>query len=234
MAKQPRYDPYDEAALFPDKKVLQAPPPGTVARDDPAWHLPYVERPPLTQALLARGQERYDIYCSPCHGYAGDGRGVVPSRGFPQPPSFHSERLRRAPSRHFFNVITNGYGVMYSYARRVAPADRWAVAAYIRALHHSQHATLADVPPDQRNNISNEPSTVPSIGGTGTMGEIPAPTGAAGAGEPATLGNEAAPGQIRTPQQQQIQPLPPTQQPQTGKEKLTPKPQPQNPGGRPQ
>ena len=153
MAKQPRYDPYDEAALFPDNKVLQAPPPGTVARDDPAWHLSYGERPPLTQALLARGHASYDIYCSPCHGYAGDGGGIVPSRGFPQPPSFHSERLRRAPSRHFFEVVTNGYGVMYSYARRVAPADRWAIAAYIRALQVSQGARAADLPPEDREKL---------------------------------------------------------------------------------
>jgi mono/diheme cytochrome c family protein len=146
MANQPRYDPYDEAKLFPDNKVLQAPPPGTVARDDPAWRQPYRERPRLTAALLERGRERFDIYCSPCHGYDGYGRGVVPSRGFPQPPSFHSARLRNAPSRHFFDVITNGYGVMYSYARRVAPADRWAIAAYIRALQVSQGARASRLP----------------------------------------------------------------------------------------
>ena len=146
MANQPRYDPYDEAKLFADNKVLQAPPPGTVARDDPAWRQPYRERPRLTEALLERGRERFDIYCSPCHGYDGYGRGVVPSRGFPQPPSFHSARLRNAPSRHFFDVITNGYGVMYSYARRVAPADRWAIAAYIRALQVSQGARASQLP----------------------------------------------------------------------------------------
>jgi mono/diheme cytochrome c family protein len=151
MANQPRYDPYGEAALFPDDKVLQAPPPATVARDDPAWRAVYHDRPPLTTALLERGRDRYDIFCSPCHDYSGYGRGVVPSRGFPQPPSFHSERLRGAPSRQFFDVITNGYGVMYSYARRVPPDDRWAIAAYIRALQISQGARAAELPSGDRN-----------------------------------------------------------------------------------
>jgi mono/diheme cytochrome c family protein len=156
MANQPRYDPYDEAKLFPDNKVLQAPPPGTVARDDPAWRQPYRERPRLTAALIERGRDRFDIYCSPCHGYDGYGRGVVPSRGFPQPPSFHSTRLRNAPSRHFFDVITSGYGVMYSYAGRVAPDDRWAIAAYIRALQVSQGARASRLPAQDRDALRDK------------------------------------------------------------------------------
>jgi mono/diheme cytochrome c family protein len=153
MQDQPRYDPYGEAELFADGKVMQAPPPGTIARDDPAWTEPYRERPPLTLALLQRGQERYAIFCSPCHGYAGYGDGTVVSRGFPAPPSYHSARLRGAPSRHFFDVITHGYGVMYSYAARVPPADRWAIAAYVRALQISQGAKADQLPAEDRDAV---------------------------------------------------------------------------------
>jgi len=168
MADQPRYDPYGEAALFPDNKVLQSPPPGTVARDDPAWRLPYLERPPLTATLLARGRERFDIFCSPCHGYAGDGRGLVPSRGFPEPPSFHSARLRSLPSRHIFDVITNGYGVMFPYAARVPPSDRWAIAAYVRALQVSQGARADQLPPEDRDALRPRSQETPaSPGGAG-------------------------------------------------------------------
>ena len=96
----------------------------------------------MTAELLARGQDRYEIFCAVCHDPTGHGRGVVPSRGFPQPPSFHSERLRNVPSRHIVRVITDGYGVMYAYGDRVPPADRWAIAAYVRALQLSQAAPL--------------------------------------------------------------------------------------------
>jgi mono/diheme cytochrome c family protein len=151
--------------LFPNGTTAQQPPPGTVARDAPmefvtpattvaaapaAGALPV----PLTAALLARGRERFEAYCAPCHGSDGYGTGIVVRRGFPAPPSYHEERLRRAPLGHFYDVITHGYGVMYSYAERVSPSDRWAVAAYIRALQRSQHATLADVPPAQRSALA--------------------------------------------------------------------------------
>jgi mono/diheme cytochrome c family protein len=99
--------------------------------------------PPLMLQLLQRGQERFRIYCSPCHSELGDGRGMIVQRGFPPPPSYHIERLRNAPPQHFFDVITNGYGAMYSYADRVQPRDRWAIVAYIRALQHSQNAKAA-------------------------------------------------------------------------------------------
>jgi mono/diheme cytochrome c family protein len=102
--------------------------------------------PPVTLALLARGQQRFDMFCSPCHGLSGYGDGMVVQRGFPHPPSFYSQRLLAADVRHFFNVQTKGFGVMYSYADRVSEADRWAIAAYIRALQVSQHATLAMAP----------------------------------------------------------------------------------------
>jgi mono/diheme cytochrome c family protein len=105
---------------------------------------------PITLATLARGRERFDIYCAPCHSVAGDGDGMVVRRGFPRPPSYHTDRLRKAPDAHFYSVITNGYGVMYAYADRVAPADRWAIVAYISALQLSQDARIDDVPAARR------------------------------------------------------------------------------------
>lgn len=97
---------------------------------------------PITLKLLQRGQERYNIYCSPCHGIAGYGHGLVVLHGFPAPPSYHIPRLRHAPDAHFYNVITTGFARMFSYASRVKPRDRWAITAYIRALQLSQHASL--------------------------------------------------------------------------------------------
>jgi mono/diheme cytochrome c family protein len=123
----------------------------------PSGTVEYMDKPapapPVTLALLQRGQERYRIYCTPCHSELGDGRGMVVQRGFPAPPSYHIDRLRAAPVQHFYDVMTNGYGAMYSFADRVVPEDRWAIAAYIRVLQHSQDASLADVPPDQRGTL---------------------------------------------------------------------------------
>lgn len=95
---------------------------------------------PVTPELLARGAERFEIYCAPCHNRNGDGDGMIVRRGFPAPPSYHTERLRQAPDSHFYDVITSGYGAMYPYADRIAPGDRWAIVAYIRALQLSRHA----------------------------------------------------------------------------------------------
>jgi len=111
-----------------------------LARGGPAAAPGYANPLPITAALLARGQGRFDIYCAPCHSRAGDGDGMIARRGFPAPPSYHTARLRQAPDSHFYQVITHGYGVMYAYADRVAPRDRWAIVAYIRALQLSQHA----------------------------------------------------------------------------------------------
>jgi mono/diheme cytochrome c family protein len=108
---------------------------------------------PVTRSILERGHERYNIYCMPCHGLAGYGDGMIVQRGFSPPPSFHTDRLRQAPVGHFYDVITNGYGAMYSYASRVSPDDRWAIIAYIRALQLSQHATIADVPPEEQQKL---------------------------------------------------------------------------------
>lgn len=144
MADQRKYQPLEAASIFPNGQSAQLPPEGTVARET-ALELSE-DRPPWPPTLdrLQRGRERYDIFCAPCHGRVGDGRGMVPERGFPAPPSYHSERLRSAPDRHFYEVMSRGFGAMYPYADRIAPEDRWAIVAYIRALQLSQHATLKD------------------------------------------------------------------------------------------
>lgn len=146
MANQPRLNPYElpfgSQIPWPIEPVRH-----TVARDD---QLNPPSPPPVSMALLQRGQQRFDINCSPCHGRLGDGNGIIVQRGFPHPPSYYSDTLRNAPNQHFYDVITHGYGVMYSYADRVEPADRWAITAYIRALQASASAKISDVPPDKR------------------------------------------------------------------------------------
>ena len=146
MTQQNRYGNYTPAALFADATEAQALPAGVVAQGDFERASQAANPAPVDAQLLARGRERYDIYCSPCHGLSGKGDGMVVRRGFPAPPSYHSARLRAAPAQHFFEVITDGYGAMYSYASRVEPRDRWAIVAYIRALQESQNAKLADIP----------------------------------------------------------------------------------------
>lgn len=153
MDQQPRYDSYEKSSLFADDMSLQAPPDGTVARGDLAREKELSERPEMSMALLQRGRERFGIYCAPCHDATGSGQGRIPSRGFPNPPSFHIERLRDADSRYFVDVITQGHGVMYSYADRIEPRDRWAIAAYIRALQLAENATAASLPPDDRQKL---------------------------------------------------------------------------------
>jgi mono/diheme cytochrome c family protein len=161
MEKQSNYRAYEPSKHFTDGTSARPVPAHTVARDQALTPTPLLtgrnrgelvtEFPlPVTPALLARGRERFTIYCAVCHGDDGFGRGIIVRRGFPPPPSYHEERLRREPIGHFFEVITQGYGVMYAYADRVSPADRWAIIAYIRALQRSQHATLADVPAAHR------------------------------------------------------------------------------------
>jgi mono/diheme cytochrome c family protein len=149
MDSQPRYSDYSRAPLFRGS-VLRRPPANTVARDDLDREKAATTRPTLSIELLARGRQRFGIFCSPCHGAGGDGNGIVVQRGMPHPTSYHDQRLLTADDQHFFGVITNGYGAMYSYAARVPPADRWAIVAYIRALQLSRHASLDDVPADER------------------------------------------------------------------------------------
>ena len=153
MDAQPKYDEYKPAPLFRNGRVLQEPVAGTVARGDLARAQQVTERPALTPGLLAQ----FELFCSPCHDRTGHGNGMVVQRGMPNPPSYHSERLRAADDQHFFDVITNGHGVMYSFASRVAPADRWAIVAYIRALQLSQHAALGDVPAEEREPLAAPP-----------------------------------------------------------------------------
>ncbi|GAB3429545.1 cytochrome c [Massilia solisilvae] len=169
MYDQPRYKPFAPSNLFADGASARPLPPGTVAHArgafsgstggqlgqqaaerDQAAQAAQANPYPVTAQLLRRGQERFSIYCVPCHSPAGDGDGRVVRRGFPAPPSFHQDRLRNAPDRHFFDVITHGYGIMYPYADRVEPADRWAIVAYIRALQLSQHASVAELDAAQR------------------------------------------------------------------------------------
>jgi mono/diheme cytochrome c family protein len=146
MANQAKLKPYElpygSELLWPVKPPLH-----TVARDAP---LKPPSAPPLTMALLERGKQRFEIYCAPCHSRTGDGNGIIVQRRFPRPPSYYSEELERASNEHFYHVITHGHGVMFSYADRVDPSDRWAIIAYIRALQASANATAADVPADKR------------------------------------------------------------------------------------
>lgn len=168
MHVQPRYEPEDPSSFFADGRSERPPVEGTVARGQLRTdELLYTARVngvvadlfpfPISAADLSRGRERYNIYCSPCHDYTGSGDGMIVQRGFPAPPSLHINRLRHAPAGHFFEVMTNGLGLMYSYASRISPEDRWRIAAYIRALQLSQHGSTADVPAPQSDTLSAEP-----------------------------------------------------------------------------
>ena len=150
MDSQPKYNEYKPAGLFRDGKVQQAPPEGAMSRDDLALHEETTHKPAITKSLLARGRQQYDVFCSPCHDRVGAGHGIVVQRGMPKPPSFHDDRLIKADDQHFYDVITNGFGVMYRYASRIRPRDRWAIVAYLRALQLSQHASLATLSADDR------------------------------------------------------------------------------------
>jgi hypothetical protein len=169
MFHQPSSKPLETSRFFQDNHMASRPLlQHTVARghlnSDEAFYTGrlgtnLVETLPisLNRQILERGRERYDIYCSPCHGRTGDGNGMIVQRGFPPPPSYHSERLRNVPVGHFYDVITRGYGVMYSYAARVDPADRWAIAAYIRVLQQSQNTALSQVNAQARAQLQAQP-----------------------------------------------------------------------------
>jgi mono/diheme cytochrome c family protein len=137
------------------KQTAYSPEPGpaSVPADTVEYDSRLPEAPPVTLTLLDRGQERYRIYCAPCHSELGDGRGVIVERGFPPPPSFELDRLRAAPPQYVYDVITQGHGVMYAFADRIVPKDRWAIVAYVRALQRSQRASLADVSADGRRTL---------------------------------------------------------------------------------
>jgi mono/diheme cytochrome c family protein len=135
MADQRKDKTWDANTFLPNGQVVQSPPAGVVAHGLPGAPAPQPAR--IDAALLDRGQQQFDIDCAPCHGRSGDGYGMIVQRGFPHPPPLYSDALRQAKASHFYDVITNGHGLMYSYADRVTPADRWAIVAYIRALQAS-------------------------------------------------------------------------------------------------
>lgn len=152
MANQPRQNPLSPAPFFQDDRSERTPPENTVEHGATANDALFVAKDsnafplPLTQELLQRGQERYNIYCAPCHGLQGDGLGMVAVRGMKHPPSFHQERLRAEPNGYIYDVMTNGFGAMYGYSAQIPPRDRWAIIAYVRALQLSRNAHVADLP----------------------------------------------------------------------------------------
>ncbi|HEX5411593.1 MAG TPA: cytochrome c [Terriglobia bacterium] len=157
MHIQPKYKGLEPSSFFNDGRSERPVIPGTVARGqlrtDELYYTGKINGQvadvfpfAITQKDLARGRDRFNVYCAPCHDYTGSGNGMIVQRGFPPPPSYHIDRLMKAPVGHFFDVMTNGYGTMYSYAARVTPRDRWCIAAYIRALQLSQNARTSDVP----------------------------------------------------------------------------------------
>ena len=161
MHDQPYQRPYTESDFYPDKRSERPVIQGTVARgqlnedtyyetgmvgNTPGDYLPFA----VTDQVMARGRQRFNIYCAPCHSRVGDGKGMIVQRGYKQPPSYHIERLRKAPLGYFFDVMTHGFGAMPDYASQIQPFDRWCIVAYIRALQLSQGATMADVPQGQQ------------------------------------------------------------------------------------
>ena len=172
MHDQPKYTPLRGSDFFGDGRAARPPVEGTVARgllnDDEllatgkvngqlATEFPF----PVTAEVVARGRERYDIFCSPCHDRTGGGNGMIVRRGYRQPPTLHQDRLRQAAPGHFVDVMTNGFGAMPDYRSQVPPSDRWAITAYIRALQLSANATLSEVPPEEREKLA--PGTGPTV-----------------------------------------------------------------------
>ncbi|HTN62255.1 MAG TPA: cytochrome c [Devosia sp.] len=146
MADMPRIDPLAATPLFDDGASARPQVEGTLAVDETTTPPPAV----IDLQLLQRGRQRYEVFCAPCHDYTGHGHGMVVQRGFPSPPDFHDPALLAAPDRHFYDVITHGYGAMYSYAARVPESDRWAITAYIRALQYAEQVPTADLSAAQR------------------------------------------------------------------------------------
>jgi mono/diheme cytochrome c family protein len=164
MHDQPKYIPLRQSAFFADERSARPLVTGTVARgqlrEDTLLYTGKVDGAdatmfpfPVDERTLRRGQERYDIFCAPCHARTGEGDGMIVRRGYRRPPSYHDDRLRSAAVGHFFDVITNGFGAMPDYAAQITAEDRWAIAAYIRVLQLSAHATLNDVPPDEQGKL---------------------------------------------------------------------------------
>ena len=169
MHDAPRYEPYERSGFFTDGRASRPQVAGTVARGELVVDKAFAtgrgadgeflaELPiELSAELLDRGEERYAIFCAPCHDRTGYGEGMVVKRGMTKPPSLHIERLRAAEVGYFYDVITNGYGVMYDYADKVKPADRWAIAAWIKTLQLSQYVELSDLPAEERQRLEELP-----------------------------------------------------------------------------
>ena len=165
MDDQEKYKPQAESRFFPDSSDMRVPVEGTVAggylREDTEFYQgknskgEFINKAPIEINMenMKRGQERYDIYCSPCHSRVGDGHGIIIDKGFPPPPSFHIDRIREMPDGEIYDVISNGLRNMPSYGHQVMPADRWAIVIYLRALQRSQHAALSDVPENMREKL---------------------------------------------------------------------------------
>jgi hypothetical protein len=159
MADQPKNRPQSPSGMFSDGRSARPLIENTVAHgsiNNDIFNVgkDYAGYPlPVDEKLLLRGQDRYKIYCAPCHGAQGDGNGMVAVRGMKHPPSYHIDRLRTAPNGYFYDVITNGFGAMYSYSERIAPRDRWAVISYVRALQLSRNAKVSDLPESLRQKV---------------------------------------------------------------------------------
>jgi mono/diheme cytochrome c family protein len=175
MHDQPNYSALEQTDFFGDDQASRPIPTGTVARgqlnDDELLYQGTVDGSlalmfpfPVTDEVMARGRERFNVYCSPCHGQTGLGDGMVVRRGYRRPPSYLEERLLQAPVGHFFDVISNGFGAMPDYAAQVKPTDRWAIAAYIRALQLSGHASVIDVPAGDRPRLDAPPQPAAEAG----------------------------------------------------------------------
>ena len=169
MHNAPRYKPLAASDFFADGRASRNLPAGTVARGwlraDEALYTGrangelLAEFPfPITNTEMQRGRDRYNIYCTPCHGILGDGQGMVVQRGLRRAASYHQDRLRDEKVGYFFDVVTNGFGAMQGYAEQIPVRDRWLIVAYVRALQLSQHATMAEVPADRQNDLNNPPA----------------------------------------------------------------------------
>jgi hypothetical protein len=159
MANQPRQNPLSPAPIFADGRSARPIEENTVFRgsvEDDALLVPRDSNAfplPLTAELLQRGQQRYTIFCTPCHGIQGDGMGMVAMRGMKHPPSYHQDRLRNEPVGYIYDVITNGFGAMYGYSAQIPPRDRWAIIAYLRALQLSRNAPAGELPAELREKL---------------------------------------------------------------------------------
>ena len=160
MANQPKNKPLSPSDFFEDGRSARPLVENTVARGSLADDALFVPKDsnafplPVNRELLERGQGRYKIFCTPCHGLQGDGNGMIAMRGMKHPPSFHQDRLRQAPNGYFFDNITNGFGAMYGYSAQIPPRDRWAIIAYVRALQLSRNAKVPDLPAELREKLN--------------------------------------------------------------------------------